>query len=188
MVDNGICMRCSFGCTCRSFGSVQWNRTLFKHCSRVAFAEALDHLAESNVMMALEWRFGRPDGVKLALEWRFGRLDDAKLALECRFSFPDCAKLALGRCFAWPDGAKWALERQFCCPDGVKLALEWHIGCPDCAKLTLARRFGWPDGSIKSPLGAGSSTFTKHWPCAEKSLSGETRPCQVDPGTAFWAP
>ena len=145
-------------------------------------------LAKSSAMMALERRFGRPDGAKLVLEWRFGKLDDAKLALECRFSFPDCAKLALGRCFAWPDGAKLALERRVCCPDGVKLALEWHIGCPDCAKLTLARRFGLPDGSMKSPLGAGSSTFTKHWPCAEKSLSGETRPCQVDPGTAFWAP
>ena len=145
-------------------------------------------LAKSNAMMALERRFGRPDGAKLVLEWRFGKLDDAKLALECRFSFPDCAKLALGRGFGWPDGAKLALERRFCCPDGAKLALERHIGCPDCAKLTLARRFGCPDASIKNPLGAGSSTFTKHWPCAEKSLSGETRPCQVDPGTAFWAP
>ena len=30
------------------------------------------------LLEALEWRFGRPDGVKLALERRFGRPDGAK--------------------------------------------------------------------------------------------------------------
>ena len=38
--------------------------------------------AESNVLMALEWRFGKLDGANLALERRFGRPGGAKLALE----------------------------------------------------------------------------------------------------------
>ena len=118
----------------------------------------------------------------------FWKASLAKLALERRFSLSDGAKLLLERSFGWPDGAKLALERQFRSPGDVKLALERHIRCADGAKLTLARRFGWPDGSTKSPLGAGSATFMKHWPCAEKSMSGETRLRQVDPGTAFWAP
>ena len=69
---------------------------ILRHCSLVAFAEVLDQLSgiechsgtavglhlqkfwinliESNVVMALESHFGRPDSVKLALERRFGRL------------------------------------------------------------------------------------------------------------------
>ena len=188
MVDNGICMRCALVASAEVLDQFSG----IEHYACIAVGLQLQKLwitlAKSSAMMALERRFGRPDGAKLVLEWRFGRLDDAKLALECHFSFPDCAKLALGRCFAWPDGAKSTLERQFCCPDGVKLALEWHIGRPDCAKLTLARRFGWPDGSTKSPLGAGSATFMKHWPCAEKSISGRARRRQVHPGTAFCTP
>ena len=185
MVDNGICMRCALVASAEVLDQFSG----IEHYACIAVGLQLQKLwitlAKSSAMMALEGRVGRPDGAKWVLEWRFGRLDDAKLALECHLSFPDGAKLAMEWNFGWPDGAKLTLERQFWCPDGVKLALEWHIGCPDGAKLILARRFGWPDGSTKRSLGFGSSTFTKHWPCAEKSMSGRPRPHQVDPGTAF---
>ena len=52
-------------------------------------------LAESNVLMALERRFGQPDGAKLALERHFRRPKGAKLALERRFGRPNGVKLAL---------------------------------------------------------------------------------------------
>ena len=41
-IDNGVLLALQFGGICRSFGSVQWNRMRFKHCSWNAFAEVLD--------------------------------------------------------------------------------------------------------------------------------------------------
>ena len=62
--------------------------------------------AESSALLALERRFGRPDGVKLALEQRFGRPDGVKLALEWRYGRPAGAKLALERRFGGPRSQK----------------------------------------------------------------------------------
>ena len=43
-IDNGVLLALQFGSICRSFGSAQWNRILFRHCSVAAFAEVLDQL------------------------------------------------------------------------------------------------------------------------------------------------
>ena len=58
-VASNIIQALEWGCICRSFGSVQWNRTLFRHCSWVAVAEVLDYTAaESSVSMASARNFG----------------------------------------------------------------------------------------------------------------------------------
>ena len=113
MVDNGICVRCALVAPAEVLDQFSGIEHYASTAVELHLQKLWITLAKSSAMMALERRFGRPDGAKLVLEWRFGKLDDAKLALECRFSCPDCAKLALGRGFGWPDGAKLALERQF---------------------------------------------------------------------------
>ena len=76
---------------------------------------------ESNALVALEQRFGWPDGAKLVLEWR--------LMAPSR-----CWNGVLGalRAPSWPWncvlGATLVLERRFQQPDGAKLALEWRLG------------------------------------------------------------
>ena len=92
MVDNGTCMRCSLV----ALAEVLDQFSGIEHYSSTAVGLHLQKLwitlAESNAMMALGWRFGRPDDVKLALERCFGRPEDAKLTLERRFSRPDGGK------------------------------------------------------------------------------------------------
>ena len=63
---------------------------------------------KSNILEALERRFGLPNGAKLNLEWRFGRPNGAKLALEQRFGRPGKPTLPLERHFAGPGTAFWA--------------------------------------------------------------------------------
>ena len=114
-------------CT-RVLPSISIDDGFFRHCSLVTFAKVLDlfsgiecyaatvvglqlqkfwiSLAESSVKLALERRFGWPDGAKLALERRCGRPDGVKLALERRFGRPDGAGLALERHFGRPTGKK----------------------------------------------------------------------------------
>ena len=112
-----------FGSICRSFGLVQWNRALFRHCSWVAVAEVLDYYSRIQRFAGLGAPFWELDGVKWALE----------------------------RCFGRPDGVKWALERRFGRPDGVKLALEWRFSRPSGAKLALERRSGGPGSAFWAP-------------------------------------
>ena len=106
MVDNGICMRCSLV----ALAEVLDQFSGIEHYSGTAVGLNLQklwiNLTESSVMMALEWRFGWPDGVELALELRFGRPDSIKLALERYFRRPGDAKIALERRFGRPGGAK----------------------------------------------------------------------------------
>ena len=80
MVDHGICVRCALVAPAEVLGPSIGT----EHGASTAVGLHLQKLwitrAKSNAMMALERRFGRPDGVKLALEWRFGRSGSAKLA------------------------------------------------------------------------------------------------------------
>ena len=103
-------------------------------CNFVAFAKALDqfseiefysgtavgwHLqkfwisfAESNIIMALERRFGRPDR-KSTMEQYLEQPRGIKLALERHCWQRACAKLALERRSGRLAGAKLALDRRF---------------------------------------------------------------------------
>ena len=57
----------------------------------------------NDAKLALDWRFGRPDGARWDLEQRFGRPDDVKVALERRFGDQTA--------FRWPwDDVLAALE------------------------------------------------------------------------------
>ena len=95
-IDNGVLLALQFGSICRSFGSAQWNRIIFRHCSLAAFAE------EVNVVMTFDRHFGRPESVKLTLERRLEQPCGAKLALELRLEQPFGGKLALERRFVSP--------------------------------------------------------------------------------------
>ena len=88
MVDNGICMRCSLV----ALAEVLDQFSGIEHYSSTAVGLHLKKLritlAESSVMMALEWRFGRPDDVKFTLESCFEKPDGARLGLERCFGRP----------------------------------------------------------------------------------------------------
>ena len=95
MVDNGICVRCALVAPADILDQFSGIEHYASTAVELHLQKLWITLAKSSAMMALERRFGRPDGVKLAMKWRFGRLDDAKLALECCFSFPDGAKFGM---------------------------------------------------------------------------------------------
>ena len=102
MVDNGICMRCTLVALAEVLDQFSGIERYSSTAVGLHLQKLWTTLARSSVMMALERRFGRPDGVKLALERRVGRSGDAKLALEQRVGRSGNAKLALERRFGQP--------------------------------------------------------------------------------------
>ena len=112
-------------------------------CSFAAFAEVLDqfsgiecysgtavglhlqkfwiNLTESNVMMALERRFGRPDSVKLTLERLLEQPCGTKLALEGLWVAPTAQNWHWNGALGYPGGVKLALERRL----GGQITSSW---------------------------------------------------------------
>ena len=122
MVDNGICGRCALVAP----AEVLVQCSGIEHYASTAVGLDLQKLwitlAKSSVMMALEWRLGRPDGVKLALERRLRTELTVRLALEWRL---------------------WA-------PSNVKLALDQRELALDASRILVGRALGLEKGSSKS--------------------------------------
>ena len=96
-IDNGILLALQFGSICKSFGIVQWSRTLFRHCSWVAIAEVLDYfkLARQfgsltaspwpwngvlDSLMASSWPWNSVFGGMLAPSWPWNGILDTLMA------------------------------------------------------------------------------------------------------------
>ena len=69
--------------------------------------KVLDYFSCSNVLLAVERLFGRPNDAKLALVWRSCRSGDTKLTLERHVGGSSGAKLALEWLFGRQMASSW---------------------------------------------------------------------------------